>query len=136
MAKTKNISIRFDEDDLKICLIHSKQKTKQKLVDWFCRNYAALYRVEEDNPFKEKKQEWVYDTPKNEKLTNDEPLNFFKPQETFKVKKTLAYFVSTMKDLDKDDTNAILELKAEIEDSELLKKERDDLLYSLKNGYY
>lgn len=79
MAKTKNISIRFDEEDLKICLLHSKQKTKQKLVDWFCRNYADLHRIKEDNPFKEKKQESGFNAQKVENAMHDEPLSFFKP---------------------------------------------------------
>ena len=38
MSKSSPTSIRFDDDDLRICLLHSKKKTKQELVDWFCKN--------------------------------------------------------------------------------------------------
>jgi hypothetical protein len=135
MKKSQPISIRFNEDDLKICLLQSKKKTKQELVDWFCKNYADLYRVKEDNPF-EKKQVSI-DLPKNEPQTYKEPPQFNIPPEPFKIKRSMSYFIAEMKNLDKDDITSILQLKRQAEEStEITTRERLSILLSLQNGTY
>lgn len=137
MSKSQPTSIRFDEDDLKICLFHSKQKTKQKLVDWFCRNYAELYRVKEDNPFKvEVKPLDVYDAPKIEQPKHNEPFTFQPTIEKY-IKMDYNYFALRMLDLDKEDTYAILDLKKEAESSQSIKEpERRNIILALQNGTY
>ena len=135
MSKSAPTSIRFEDDDLRICLLHSKKKTKQELVDWFCKNYADLYRVKEDNPF-EKKQVSI-DVPKTEHQTYKEPPQFNIPPEPKPIRRTESYFVVAMKGLDKDDTNAIFQLKKEAEErTDITERQRSTILNALKNGTY
>ena len=135
MSKSAPTSIRFEDDDLRICLLHSKKKTKQELVDWFCKNYADLYRVKEDNPF-EKKQVSV-DVPKIEPQSHKEQPQYNIPPEPLKIKRSMSYFIAEMKNLDKDDITSILQLKRQAEEStEITTRERLSILLSLQNGTY
>jgi len=138
MTKTKNFSIRFDKADLKICFLHSNKKTAQKLVDWLCRNYADIYRVKEINPF-------ISETPKMNvtNFSKTKKINVGEQEEIDSIKqisneiKDAKYFYKKMKELDKDDTDAVMKLSEEANESMYLTfNEKRDIRTALQNGTY
>ena len=70
-----------------------------------------------------------------EKVVDYNPM--FRTQETETEKiLNLSYFVSTMSELDKNDKDAILKLKEEVERSQLTPIQKRDIIYSLQTGNY
>jgi hypothetical protein len=71
------------------------------------------------------------------KIKHEEPPQFNIPPEPPKYRRTESYFMTSMRVLDKDDTNAILQLKKEAEEStDISERQRTAILHSLKNGTY
>lgn len=71
------------------------------------------------------------------KIKHEEPPQFDIPTESKPIRRTESYFAVTMRDLDKDDTNAIFQLKKEAEEStDITARQRLNILHALKNGTY
>ncbi len=67
MGKTKNHSVRFEEDDFNFVSNRTGIKTGQKLVDFLLSEYCKLYRVEKPSIF-------LQDIPEFKKLFDSPPI--------------------------------------------------------------
>jgi hypothetical protein len=72
MSKTKNHSVRFDEENFKFACKRIGVESGQKLVDFLLSEYCKLYRVENKSVFATKENAGSYDGEKNNTLKLDE----------------------------------------------------------------
>jgi hypothetical protein len=103
----------------------SEEKVKEKVYG-FINSFGSEIEIKN-----------TIDTPKTETPTYKETTQFNIPTQPIKFRRTESFFIASMKDLDKDDTNAIFQLKKEAEEStDISERQRVAILHSLKNGTY